>query len=353
MLFLTASLLAIGSFGAPTGETKYCLVLDDSFDGDKINPENWKHEVTLGGGGNWEMEWYTDDDANSYVRDGKLYLKPSFTKDFITEAQMLDGYTVDLGDTCTNDKFFGCKRSSNGNSIIPPIRSAKLKGSQTIKYGRVEVRAKMPIGDWLWPAVWMLPKTDVYGEWPRSGEIDIMENRGNSVQEGLEGVDYFGSTLHWGASYETNRFNLTQAVKKLDNGKTYHDDFHTFGMEWTKDYIKTYLDTPSNVIFSQPIANMWDLGKFPNDLPRTWPADHPNAPFDTEFYLIMNLAVGGINYFDTYAPKNFGADAKGFWNGRDLWEPTWGAGEDRAMIVDSVKIWKECGTVKPKCPKKN
>jgi beta-glucanase (GH16 family) len=68
--------------------------------------------------------------------------------------------------------------------MINPVRSARLttKGKQTIRYGKVEVVAKLPVGDWLWPAIWMMPEDSVYGTWPQSGEIDIMESRGNSPQ---------------------------------------------------------------------------------------------------------------------------------------------------------------------------
>jgi beta-glucanase (GH16 family) len=72
------------------------------------------------------------------------------------------------------------------------------KGKKSIKYGRVEVVAKSADGDWLWPAIWMMPEDDVYGQWPASGEIDIMESRGNDVYYPGGGKDQFSSTLHWG-----------------------------------------------------------------------------------------------------------------------------------------------------------
>lgn len=86
------------------------------------------------------------------------------------------------------------------HAIIPPVRSARLTtaGSRSIQYGRVEVVAKMPKGDWLWPAIWMMPEDSVYGIWPMSGEIDIMESRGNGRGYKRGGREYFSSTLHWG-----------------------------------------------------------------------------------------------------------------------------------------------------------
>jgi beta-glucanase (GH16 family) len=85
--------------------------------------------------------------------------------------------------TCTTKGIDNCSIRSNktAGTIINPVRSARLstKGKKTITYGKVEVVAKMPQGDWLWPAIWMMPENSTYGEWPRSGEIDIAESRGN------------------------------------------------------------------------------------------------------------------------------------------------------------------------------
>jgi beta-glucanase (GH16 family) len=113
---------------------------------------------------------------------------------------------------CTGNMFYGCFRSApaSGN-VINPIRSARLRtvNSFSTRYGRVEVKAKLPVGDWLWPAIWMLPKHNDFGPWPASGEIDIMESRGNGVDYPANGNNWFGSTLHWGPNWDQNRYQLT------------------------------------------------------------------------------------------------------------------------------------------------
>ena len=85
------------------------------------------------------------------------------------------------GDLCTSPSSYGCERTGNGGNIINPISSARLRSANSFAftYGKVEARAKLPLGDWLWPAIWMLPLKQEYGLWPTSGEIDIMESRGN------------------------------------------------------------------------------------------------------------------------------------------------------------------------------
>jgi beta-glucanase (GH16 family) len=225
--------LLLGSIAYTAAET---IVFKDDFN--TLNFSNWEHELTMGGGGNWEFEWYVNNRSNSYVRNGTLFIKPTLTEDAIGENTLRTG-TVDIwgaspAEQCTGNAWYGCFRSApaSGN-VINPIRSARLRSykSFSFKYGRVEVRAKLPNGDWLWPAIWLLTKYNEYGQWPASGEIDIMESRGNSASYGGEGGNNcFGSTLHWGPSWDQNRFPLTHKI--YTHPEPLSNDFHTYGLYW-------------------------------------------------------------------------------------------------------------------------
>jgi len=163
----------------------YCLVLEDNFD--SLDPNTWNHEIDLGGFGNNQFDMATDAPANSFVKDNQLYISPSLTADLVGYSQILDGTMYNLtGCTNTiidphtnasipNPEACGVRSNSTTGTMIPPIMSARLntKGKYSIAYGKVTVRAKLPRGDWLWPAIWMLPEDDAYGEWPMSGEIDV------------------------------------------------------------------------------------------------------------------------------------------------------------------------------------
>ena len=165
----------------------------------------------MSGGGNWEFEWYVNNRSNSYVRNGVLYLMPTMTADAIGEDTVRNG-NVDIwggspADMCTSNAFYGCSRNAGASgNVINPIRSARLRSTKALnfQYGRVEIKAKLPKGDWLWPALWMLPANNEYGQWPASGEIDIMESRGNdpTTYASVGGSDSFGSTLHWGPAWD-------------------------------------------------------------------------------------------------------------------------------------------------------
>jgi hypothetical protein len=108
----------------------------------------WKHEITMGGGGNWEFEYYTNNRSNSFIENNTLIIKPTLTADRLG-AQQVSGAiptTLDLwgsqpADACTGNQFFGCYRSSGGGNVINPIQSARIRTAKTFsfKFGRLEV----------------------------------------------------------------------------------------------------------------------------------------------------------------------------------------------------------------------
>lgn len=168
----------------------------------------------------------------------------------------------------------------------------------SFKYGRLEVRAKLPRGDWLWPAVWLLPKHEQYGPWPASGEIDFMEARGNANK--TSGPNQIGSTLHWGPSQQENPWDIFHEEYVLTDGTDFADDYHIFGLYWDEDEIYTYVDTDENKVLVAKInETFWEKGlrqrpHWQKSYTNPWAASkNVNAPYDQEFYIVMNLAVGG------------------------------------------------------------
>jgi len=327
------------------------LLFEDNFD--TLNLDTWQHELTMGGGGNWEFQYYTNNRSNSYVRDGVLYIKPTLTADTIGEDTMNGGsFNVWGGapaDECTSNAFWGCERSGGGGNIINPIQSARLRSvnSFSVNGGKVEIRAKLPRGDWLWPAIWMLPKRNSYGAWPASGEIDIMESRGNNATyPNHMGIDGFGSTLHWAPYTTANRWPLTHQEWHTTDGSDLGQKFHTYGLQWTKDRLFTYIDDPKNVVLDVKFdKSFFERGQFPSGTHNPWQGRGNAAPFDQEFYIILNVAVGGAaDYFpDDVGGKPWSnkkpAASTVFWQARNQWLPTW-KGEDAALQIDSVKVWK-------------
>jgi len=224
----------------PPPASGWKLVWQDEFDGSAIDGNKWSFEVNGGGGGNNELQYYTARSQNAYVANGVL-----------TIQALAERY-------CSTD---GCR----------DYTSARLRtlGKGDWLYGRMEIRAKLPRGQGLWPAIWMLPTDSAYGGWAASGEIDIME----AVNAATAGGNVVYGTLHYGGAWPNNTHlggSITPASSIVDN-------FHTYAVEWEPTQIRFYVD---NVLY-HTATNWWSSGgAFP-------------APFDKRFHMLLNVAVGG------------------------------------------------------------
>ncbi|HSG36748.1 MAG TPA: family 16 glycosylhydrolase [Paracoccaceae bacterium] len=239
------------------------LVWNDEFDGEAIDPTKWSWETNCWGGGNNELQCYTDRSDNSFLRDGKLVIRAQ-KEDFTGPAEPLDW------------------NSGAGDRTLP-YTSARLrtlnKGDWT--YGRFEIRAKLPGGQGIWPAIWMLPSDWVYGAWAASGEMDILE----AVNLTDEADKIVHGTLHYGREWPAN----VQSGASYDFGEVDpRETFHTYAVEWGKREIRWYVD---DVHYATQKSSGWysqvlgDDGFF-QDVPG-------DAPFDQRFHLLLNIAVGG------------------------------------------------------------
>lgn len=139
---------------------QYCLIYEDHFT--TIDESVWTHEVQLDGFGTGSFDWTTRSQENSYIDSQGLHIVPTLTNETtsITNQNLWANYTLDLtkdNHGCTGTVNTSCIKTSDPikGSMIPPIRSARLstKGKKSIRYGQVEVVAKLPKGDWIWPAI--------------------------------------------------------------------------------------------------------------------------------------------------------------------------------------------------------
>ncbi|KZF20767.1 glycoside hydrolase family 16 protein [Xylona heveae TC161] len=333
----------------------YCLLLDEDWS-EGFNDKVWTKEVEVGGFGNGQFEMTTNTDENAYIENGKLVIKPTLQDAKLIETNNIINLLTDK--SCSSDIWSNCVTSTNvtNGTIVNPVKSARInsKKGAVIKYGRIEVKAQLPAGDWLWPAIWMLPVDSVYGEWPQSGEIDIVESRGNNYTYSQGGNNIVSSALHWGPNTANDAWWRTN-VKREALHTTYAKKAHTFGLEWSEKYLFTYIDTRLlQVLYTKFDEPLWKRGNFPiadsngTRLSDPWSQTGNDAtPFDQDFYLIMNVAVGGTNgwFKDGSSGKPWvdgsATAKKDFWNARDQWMPTWE--KDGQMLVESVKIWQQQG----------
>uniref|UniRef100_A0A1I8ID15 GH16 domain-containing protein n=1 Tax=Macrostomum lignano TaxID=282301 RepID=A0A1I8ID15_9PLAT len=328
------------------------LIFQEDFN--TLDERRWQHLVTGWRGGNHEFQYYRNSRKNSYVRNGKLYIKPSSTASEYGNDFLYRGSLNLWEQGCQPDMNIdgGCMISA-GVDILNPMQSARMRTSQSFsfRYGRLEVSAKMPKGDWLWPAIWMLPTDWKYGGWPMSGEIDLVEIRGNtdfSCGNKHIGNKHMGSTLHWGPHPGQNRWDLT-AWTKDDYSNPYTESFHKYELEWSDSYIAYKVDDVFIGAIRPDAGGFWKLGNFQGN--NLWAGGNRMAPFDQPFHLILNVAIGGDFFPDGCSNGANGAKpwAKGsptqmreFWEKRGVWERTWGGvGNDQtAMQVDYIRVYQ-------------
>ncbi|KAF8644719.1 hypothetical protein AX16_008308, partial [Volvariella volvacea WC 439] len=150
----------------------------------------------------------------------------------------------------------------------------------------------------------MLPVDNTYGPWPTSGEIDIMESRGNGPRYPHQGSNTVRGSLNWGPLTWLNAVYKTYGWWTERRGR-YDREWHTYGLEWTEDFIRIYVDNKLKHMMEHKIKkSFWDLGDFPGVvqngsdaiiLQNPWINGTKAAPFDQRFYLILSLGVGGRN----------------------------------------------------------
>lgn len=304
---------------------------------------------------NGQFEQTTITDENVFVQDGKLIIRPTLQDADLINSNTVINLTAD--GTCSSGLLHNCVTITNSTTgtIIQPVKSGRIntKKGATIKYGRVEVTAKIPEGDWIWPAIWLLPVNNTYGKWPQSGEIDIMESRGNNHSYGQGGNNIVSSALHWGPDSDNDAWWRTNVKRKVLH-TTFSAKSHTFGLEWSEKYLFTYIDSKLlQVLYTKFDSFLWQRGQFPaSDSNGTRVHDvwsqtgRHQTPFDQEFYLIISVAVGGTNgwFADGKDDKPWvdtSLTAKNdFWAARDEWYPTWV--NNGQMEISSVNMWQQC-----------
>ena len=216
----------------------WALVWNDEFDGPVLNLEKWSFEIGGHGWGNNELQYYSDDDSTAFIQDGKLVIRA----DLVPQGT----------GSSDNLRYFSSAR-------------LRTSGKGDWRYGRIEVKAKLALGQGIWPAIWMLPTDWMYGGWPESGEIDIMEHVGYDPGR-VHGSIHTGSYNH--------KINTQRGGSKLLDKIS--SKFYVYAIEWYEDRIDFLIDDAKYFSFQNDGKNDFN----------TW-------PFNQRFHLLINIAVGG------------------------------------------------------------
>jgi len=265
------------------------LVFIDEFEGDTLDLTKWDIEVNCWGGGNAERQCYTARSDNVYVEGGALHLR-AIRENY---RGTLDDCTLNAENSCEWEQAYTSGR----------VRTLKSPDGSWLR-GRFVIRAKLPAGRGLWPAIWMLPTDSEFGGWAASGEIDIMEARGQEVDR-VEG------TLHYSSAWPNNRFvgSGPTTFPEIDD---FTQAFHDFQFEWTETSMAWSVDGS--------LYHREELNRNFCESPGC-PYLQQGEPWNKRFHLLLNLAVGG----------NFLAGP----SGED--HLAWTRNE---LVVDSVKVYQ-------------
>ena len=226
------------------------MIFQDEFTGTSVDETKWDYDLGNGsnGWGNGEGQYYTK--KNATVKDGQLHITG--------KKERIDSFNYTSSRMVTRGKFF-------------------------FKYGYIEAKISLPEVAGMWPAFWLLPESNIYGGWPKSGEIDIMEAKGrwnNSTSSALHFTDDKGNHTYTSHDYT------------FPNSGTF-SSFHTYACEWKQDVINYYIDGVRHFTVRN---TEWQTSSA---------LDNENAPFDQNFHLILNLAIGGTFDGWTYPPDGF------------------------------------------------
>lgn len=243
----------------------WSMVWADEFNGDTLDTAAWNRLEDCWGGGNEERQCYTARPENVAVGNGVLVITAR------EEQWTGNAWPATIA----------ASQPDPNAQATKPFTSARLTtaGKSSWTYGRFEMRARLPQGQGVWPAFWMLPEPNSYGGWAASGEIDILE----AVNLGVQcptceagGENTIFGTLHFGGQWPNNRSysNEVSRPQVLDG------QFHTYGVIWEQGRFTWTMD---GEVFATAQATDWF----------TTASSNPNAPFDRPFHLILNLAIGG------------------------------------------------------------
>lgn len=357
-------------------KTRLCPVLEDRFDSGSIDTAIWSREVASGWGSfNKEFHMTTNSDANSFVRNGQLYILPTLSS---RSGIDLNGKTYSLPgcDSKSLPPWPGLRCGAVNNPLtrdaIPPVLSAKLttrKSNKTITFsrgGRVSARVKFGKGDWLTGVVGLEPANGS----PLEARIQVASARFNNPSYPAQGNNFVTSSLTYNpipfvGSLEKALFGWWQLKRT-----SFSADFHTYTLEWGPvsaakgGWMRVYIDDrlQATLSLSSLIGknSFWGRGGYEgmkttkngtSDIivSNPWGGRPGSAPFDGPFYLSLGVTAGGC---DGWFPDNVGdkpwVDAtssalRDFTSRQFQWENTWPENEEeRAMKVDSVGIWEGC-----------
>nr|XP_050850718.1 beta-1,3-glucan-binding protein 1-like [Vespula vulgaris] len=326
--------------------TKEQLIFSEDFN--NLDESLWSRDIKMPLEPDYEFCVYHNDNHQKLVEidNGILRINPIILEDSYGENITAYG-TLQLAD-CTSNVPQECFRNALSYSILPPVISARFntKNRFAFKYGKIEIRAKFPEGDWLYPELWLEPLYSLYGPNYASGRVLLGFARGNDNLVDAENLEkiYDARKLEFGLRSGSPTIYEDIVQKTVDRDSKWNKDFHVYTTIWDANGFK-FLADGEEIGRLLPTVNGWLHNNNSNVHGMT-----KIAPFDQEFYISIGIGVGGLRVFPDKTIssgykkpwKNVGAKPMlQFWHSRSQWLPSWRRdnSKKRALEIDYVKVW--------------
>lgn len=318
--------LLVDSNGAQRHPCAGDLIFEENFD--TLNTSRWFILEQYADLPNYEFVVYKNCSEIVNVKDGVLHIKPMLTDDKYGAGFSRQG-SLHLTKCTGKPSSHDCERDAFGSYILPPVISGRLntKKDFNFEYGRIEIRAKLPRGDWIYPLLSLENDNYVGQESGSRHEIRVATVSGNVNLQTPNGTDISGRVLFGGglsmilSHNQVQHSNRMSLPSKISNA-FWFNEYHTYEVEWRRGEISVKVD-----------GNSYGV--------------HAASSFDKPFYITLGLAVGGYGEFpdmstsgSTVKPwRNVGSKALfNFYTDRDAWYSTW-QNQDNGLHVDHIKVW--------------
>nr|XP_023017872.1 beta-1,3-glucan-binding protein-like isoform X1 [Leptinotarsa decemlineata] len=310
------------------------VIFQDDFSTKTLKSVFWTPEQRFAQGPDYEFVMYMNTPETLQVTDGVVRIKPLLSEDVFGHDFVHSKNGFKFGENCTDVAGSpGCSREYDG-FLLPPVVSAQITTKQkfAFKYGKIEIRAKLPKGDWIYPELYLTPLSEIYGSNLQSGQIRVAFVAGNLNENHI---------LHGGITLGATPAARAYGDRTTERRSHWSDDFHTFTVNWKPNGISVGVDNMTYGTIFPPSKGFAELGPSLKINTTRWKEGSEMAPFDQMMYITIGLGVGGESFEDRndgtkpWRSKNRNM-VKTFYEAKKEWWSTWS--EKSVVEVDYIKV---------------
>lgn len=311
------------------------LIFEDNFNAASIDESKWLKEQFIPLSPDYESVTYEKRPYNCRLENENLVLRTNLRDD--PEIPSLDLTNGCTGVNCTIEP---------AATIPAPVIAGRVKSKFTFKYGKIEIRAQLPRGDWIFPELYLQPHSNLYGDGYGSGRMWVAYARGNQDLVTASNSQIGNTVLYGGPVLGKTEPVRSQAAIKVTGQQPWGEGYHTYALTWSPDSMEFQVDGENKGTIRPPGGAFSSIQTI-DDYSYASAWNTKMAPFDQEFSVVLGIGAGGVSDFPDMCRsrgvmkpwKNIGVKLNlDFFKASDQWLPTW-AGDNSALKIDYVRVW--------------